>query len=130
MRTGSKSIRVASWIAILAMALNALWPLLANARPAGVAPLTEICTAQGMKSAAGDPAALPDDTAAKHLQAHCALCSFGADNPFALPSIPLHAASEPASGSGPLPAILFAEPGSDIRTPAHPRAPPPLLIFA
>ena len=117
-------IRFTSWLAILAMALNALWPLLANAKPTGFSPLTEICTAQGVKSIAGEPGRSSDDSGAKHLQPHCPLCSFGTDKVSAPPSAPLHIDSAAASIGVSFSALQSAEPRSDIRTPAHPRAPP------
>lgn len=71
--------RLASWLALAAMALNALWPLLVQARPAGVPVLSLICTAQGLRSLPGDPVApvQPADTASSQL--HCVLCSAGGD---------------------------------------------------
>jgi hypothetical protein len=118
------SLRFTSWLAILAMALNALWPLLANAKPAGFSPLTEICTAQGVKSIAGEAGSTSDDSGTKHLQPHCPLCSFGTDKVSAPPSAPLRIDSASASGAVSFVAFQSAEPRSDIRTPAHPRAPP------
>jgi hypothetical protein len=117
-------LRFTSWLAILAMALNALWPLLANAKPAGFSPLTEICTAQGVKSIAGEPGSSSDDSGAKHLQPHCPLCSFGTDKVSAPPSVPLHVESAAASTGVSFVVFQSAESRSDIRSPAHPRAPP------
>jgi hypothetical protein len=54
--------RIAGWLAILAMSLNALWPLLANAKPASAFdPATEICTVGGIKSFAGGGVPQPAD---------------------------------------------------------------------
>ena len=124
MLTRTASSRLTAWLAILAMALNALWPLIANAKPAGVAALFEICTTQGVKSIAGDPAQAPEDSGAKHLQPHCPLCSFGADKLSAPPSSPLYLEAATVTGCGPSTEARSAEPRSDIRSPAHPRAPP------
>ena len=106
------------------MALNALWPLIANARPAGVSSLTEICTSVGMKVVPGDPTAPVNDSGTKHLQPHCPLCSYGTDKLSAPPSAPWHVATTEATNCGPVVSIQPAEPRSDIRSPAHPRAPP------
>jgi hypothetical protein len=56
------------------MALNAAWPLLANAKPAD--PAAEICSATGLTHAAGGAPALPDKG---YHASHCNLCPFGAD---------------------------------------------------
>ena len=124
MRLGSTCSRTTAWLAILAMALNALWPLIANAKPAGVESLFEVCTTQGFKSVAGDPAGAPDDSGEKHLQPHCPLCSYGTDKVFVPPSSPL--VVEPAAAAGCATASVTASepPSSDVHTPAHPRAPP------
>jgi hypothetical protein len=128
MRTGSKSLRLGSCVAILAMALNALWPLIASARAVGASSLMEICTSRGINTAssdaAADPGSMPVDSSAKHLQVHCALCSFGADNNAAIPAALSHV--EPANLNActmPVDA-RSAERRDDIHSPAHPRAPP------
>jgi hypothetical protein len=124
MRARTTSSRFTVWLAILAMALNALWPLIANAKPAGVESLFEVCTTQGLKSVAGDPAGAPDDSGAKHLQPHCPLCSFGTDKMSAPPSSPLVIEPAAVAGRVALSAMVTESPSSDFRTPAHPRAPP------
>ena len=124
MRSRPPSSRFTAWLAILAMALNALWPLIANAKPAGASSLMEVCTARGLKALAGEPVSSPDDAGAKHLQPHCPLCSFGTDKVSAPPAAPLYLAPAAASGCGPSVASQSAESRSDIRFPAHPRAPP------
>ena len=123
MPSRTTSSRFTVWLAILAMALNALWPLIANARPAGVESLFEVCTTQGLKAVAGD-ASSQGDEGAKHLQPHCPLCSLGSDKVSAPPSSPFQI--EPASASGCAPGFVSGpEPvSSHFRTPAHPRAPP------
>jgi hypothetical protein len=126
MHATSVKFRFASWLAIAAMALNALWPLLANAQPVGAPSLLEICTSQGMKTIAADPDSGSDDFAAKHLQPHCPLCSFGSDKASAPPSAPLHIGSASLMGCLPPSSINAAVPGSEHYTPALPRAPPAL----
>jgi len=130
MHAASRQFRFASWLAILAMALSALWPLLANARPGAQPSLFEVCTAAGIKwvSGAGTDGTdtAPDQGGAKYLQPHCALCSFGPDKVPVLVqaafSIP---AAEVSTGACP-PAALFHPTRPDLRSPAQPRAPPVL----
>ena len=74
--------KVASWLAIGAMALQALWPLIAQARPATLVP---VCTVGGETHYAEVPGApAPADS---H---HCQLCVAGA----ALPCAAVVAASD------------------------------------
>jgi hypothetical protein len=69
--------RTAAWLAFAGMALNAFWPLLANARPNVPALPSEICTATGLKHA-GDN--LPGENPGKSVQpSHCTLCPFNAE---------------------------------------------------
>ena len=117
------SSRFTVWLAILAMALNALWPLIANAKPSGVESLFEICTTQGLKAVAGD-ASSQGDEGAKHLQPHCPLCSHGLDKAIALPSSLPSMAKLAVVGS----AIAIAPESRSFDAPrfnpARPRAPP------
>lgn len=64
--------RTAAWLALAAMALNAAWPLLANAQPAD--PSAEICSASGGKHVAP---VTPDKG---YHASHCNLCPFGAEH--------------------------------------------------
>ena len=117
------SRRIAGWLAILAMSLNALWPLVANAKPSSAFdPATEICTVGGVKAfAGGDVTPQPAD---KAHQPNCSFCTLGADQ-FALPAnaaaIVLPAVESPAFGAG-VAGVPPAE--SSSYSPAHPRAPP------
>jgi DUF2946 family protein len=102
------------------MALNVAWPLLANANP--VDPAAEICSASGLKHAAGGAPAAPE----KGFHAwHCNLCPFGAERGAAIaPPVQPLLASAPAAAPG------FA-PGRAPQTPVslYPAAPargPPL----
>jgi hypothetical protein len=68
--------RTAVWLALAGMALNAFWPLLANARPNVPALPSEICTATGLKHSEG----LPGEAPGKSVQpSHCTLCPFNAE---------------------------------------------------
>lgn len=120
----SKSNRnFARWLAMLAMALNALWPLVANAKPGYADLIQDICgvgPAKSLKTVAATAQLL----GAKHLLAHCALCSAGSDNPAALaPARPDAAlAITPAETAAPDPVLL---PHAALRySAARPRGPP------
>ncbi|HKW39417.1 MAG TPA: DUF2946 family protein, partial [Burkholderiales bacterium] len=84
--------RTAGWLALAAMALNAAWPLLANAKPAIQ---QEICTSGG--HATGEAPALPDKG---YHASHCNLCPFGTER---------GAAPAPAPAALPLPASAPAQ---------------------
>lgn len=115
--------RLAGWLAIFAMTLNALWPVLANAKPASAGDFTEICTANGMvRVAAGDGGTQAPELA---LTPHCAFCAFGADRAVALPPtaavLVLPAFEAPVFRPR---AAAVIVPESFSRPPAPPRAPP------
>jgi hypothetical protein len=75
-----KSTRCAVALALLGMAFNALWPLLANAEPrAGFLP-TEICSGSGKAAGAAVGKLPPQLPAPKHPNLHCAFCASGAGN--------------------------------------------------
>ena len=72
-----RTIRIAAWLAIVAMALDVLWPLLAHARPGTPADLLTIsCSTDGasrVPAPRGAPAG-PQDP----LGPHCVFCAAGA----------------------------------------------------
>ena len=111
----------AVWLALAAMALNAAWPLMANARPAG--PASEICSATGVRHAAGGAPSAPD----KNFHAsHCNLCPFGAER-----SAAISATVGPLPVPAPAPARAFVrgdapQVGFNLHSAAPPRAPPVL----
>jgi hypothetical protein len=72
--------RIATWLALAGIALNASWPLLANAKPNAPALPSEVCTATGMKHAGEH---LPGKGAQP---SHCTLCPFNAERGPALAS--------------------------------------------
>lgn len=112
--------RIAAWLALAGIALNASWPLLANARTSVPALPSEICSATGLKHAGEG---LPGDTPGVR-PAHCTLCPFNAERGAAI--------------SGAAPALLcpmpdrgqvqefFSEPQlqAALDPAARPRAPP------
>jgi Protein of unknown function (DUF2946) len=73
--------RLGHWLAILAIALHAAWPLLANARPKSVH-LVPLCTVEGIThylEVPGGNSPLDDSANAHH--DHCAFCFLGAGAP-------------------------------------------------
>lgn len=115
----------ATWLAILAIALQALWPLIAQAKPAASSVLLPVCSVDGVthyiELAPSDPPL--DQNSAVHRE-HCQLCVFGGDRVAALPaaSIPVLVV-ETAFEGAPLRSIV-ASPETPSYLPAQPRAPP------
>ena len=67
----------AARLALAAMILNALWPLLASAKPNIPSLPSEVCSASGLKHS-GER--LPDGTRGTTFQlSHCSLCPFNAE---------------------------------------------------
>lgn len=118
------SRRFGFWLALLAMALNTLWPLLAHAKPVGSGLAIEICTSTGMEWMAAD--ANGKQPAQKRLVPHCAFCSLGAGRA-PLPSSP---AILPMQVSTVVAVIARSEAAPVVSqsffSPALPRAPPVL----
>ena len=92
--------RIAAWLALAGMALNASWPLLANARPNVPALSSEICSATGLKHAGEG---LPEETPGKSVQpSHCTLCPFNAERgPAISGAAPALFLPKPACGQAP-----------------------------
>jgi len=88
--------RIAAWLALAGIALNASWPLLANAAPRTPALPSEICSATGQKHAGESPLGKTDQPS------HCKLCPYSAERG---------------------PAILDAAPALLLPTPACEKAP-------
>jgi hypothetical protein len=106
----------AAWLALAAMALNAAWPLLANAKPAVE---LEICTAGG--HATGGAPALPDKG---YHASHCNLCPFGAER---VATLAAKAAALPLPASAPAEVFErgeFPQRQTALYPAAPPRAPP------
>src|SRR6266436_4827389 len=77
--------RAAAWIAILAIALQALWPLLAQAKPKSVL-LVPVCTVQGVTHYVELPSGnAPVEQRAASQHDHCSFCSLGG-GPVVLPA--------------------------------------------
>jgi len=69
--------RLGRWLAILAIALHAAWPLLANARPKSVH-LMPLCTVEGVTHYIELPGGKsPLDESANTHREHCSFCFLG-----------------------------------------------------
>ena len=69
--------RLGHWLAILAIALHAAWPLLANARPKSVH-LVPLCTVEGITHYLEVPGgSTPLDESANTHREHCSFCFLG-----------------------------------------------------
>lgn len=107
------------------MALHALWPLLAQAKPQQGALLVPVCTVGGTTHYVELPAGKAPAGEYAPPQ-HCKLCTFGADRAFAPPPaafVALVAAAPCVQLQAPVIACSFS---SLCRPPAQPRAPPAL----
>ena len=117
--------RLAALLAVLAMALQAFWPLLAQARPRIAGELVPVCTVEGVTHYLELPAGKSplDERSASHGE-HCKLCVFGDGKAAAASSLDravflLAGNTEP---SVPNVAVPFLK--SPQLLPAQPRAPP------
>jgi hypothetical protein len=123
LRASRSLLKNAGLAAILAMLLNALWPLLAHAKPADSL-LVPVCTAGGethyIELERGDS---PLDKRSQAQHDHCKLCVFGAER-VSLPPMTrpvLTVATPPDARPAALAEVFSAAPS--IR-PAQSRAPP------
>ena len=111
--------KITSWLAILAMALNALWPLIAQAKPSLLVP---VCTVAGVTHYIEIPGGT---TPVDSQHEHCTFCFAGA----ALPATPvLHGVNGDSFQS---PKAVSFTPRSFSVVSADARAPPllPLAHF-
>lgn len=119
--------RIASHLALLAMALHVGLPLLAQAQTdARLLPASQVCSADGARAAApalpgGDGSSSP---AAPHPAGHCLLCLASGERPLlaAGAPAPLHDARARTRTAPAHPAGL--PPRSATHRPSQPRAPP------
>jgi len=118
--------KLGTWLAILAIALQAAWPLVAAAKPRAVA-LVPLCTVDGVTHYLEVPAGkTPLDDSAKAHHEHCAFCTLGGG---ALLSSPARAAcaAPPAEHIAPRTGVV---PPSQERSLHGARAPPiPLSLM-
>lgn len=118
--------RFPAWLAMFALSLHALWPLIAQARPKMPVMLIHVCAMDGRSQfveLVPDGSALEKRSAAQH--EHCSMCVFGADRPAFLPPAAIASLIVPsASGEAPILSAAAAPPRSHFHPPAYPRAPP------
>jgi hypothetical protein len=114
--------RIAAWLALAGMALNAFWPLLANAKPSVPALPSEICSATGLQhTTENSPGEAPGKGARP---SHCNLCPFNAERGAAISgAASVLVCSMPGSGQV---HESFSEPQvhTALDPAARPRAPP------
>jgi DUF2946 family protein len=116
--------RFAALLAILAIALQALWPLIAQAKPVLPGERVPVCTIEGITHYIELPA--PDSAVEKSSAAHhehCKMCVFGAAKLTALPvAAPIvNLAQDPQQSLDSLCAVSSPSP---LHRPALARAPP------
>src|SRR5215471_118383 len=71
--------RLAAWLALLAIALQAFWPLLAQAKPKNVV-LVPVCTVQGVTHYVELPkSGVPVERRAASQHDHCSFCASGGE---------------------------------------------------
>jgi len=115
--------RLAALFAVLAMALQGFWPLLAQAQPGGAGSYGTICTVDGSTTVDLSGKLPADGGAGKH-QKHCALCFAGGDRVQALVSVQAQPFATPALVAELPSAWSAAFYCSAADSPAQPRAPP------
>jgi hypothetical protein len=116
--------RLAALLAILAIAMQALWPLIAQAKPVVPGERVPVCTVEGITHYIELPApdsAVERSSAAHH--EHCKMCVFGAAKLAVLPvAAPLiKVAQDPQQ---PLDSLRAVSSPSPLHRPALARAPP------
>jgi len=115
--------RVAALLAMFAMALSALWPLISQAKPRVPGTQVPVCTIEGITHYVELPAPdTPVEQRSSSHHEHCKMCVFGAAK-LALAAVthllPTSRAREPAAQTS---CAVFSASASDL--PAQPRAPP------
>ena len=119
--------RLGHWLAVLAITLNAAWPLLANARPKSVH-LVPLCTVEGITHYVEVPGGTtPLDKSADSHHEHCSFCFLGASallpSDVDLPLVPLAASERIRSAAD------YSHPTASLL--AHgARAPPSSVVIA
>ena len=116
--------RFAALIAMLAMALQALWPLVAQAKPRVAGIQVPVCTIEGITHYTELPA--PDSPVEKSSAAHhehCKMCVFGAERLAVLPVTTPFVKVDQRPDRTPESLFAVSSPSSFHR-PALPRAPP------
>ena len=107
---------LAAWLALLAIAFNAMWPTIASAQPPKPGVPMVICTPTGFKTVtpSGDPQQAPEHGN----KIHCALCAPAGDQP-----LPVGAVVTPCLG--PIPTLVQPTAASAVVPPEPARLSPP-----
>jgi hypothetical protein len=117
--------RPVAWIAAFAVVLQALWPLLAHARPGESRLLAPVCAVGGSTHYIDlNSGKAPPEERGALFGNHCKLCTVGFDRIAALPAEPavLLAVVKPAVEQAIAQPVPLPEPLN--HPPAQPRAPP------
>jgi len=116
--------RLGTWLAILAIALQAAWPLIAAAKPASVA-LVPLCTVDGVTHYLEVPTGKSPAEGSPAHAGHCAYCFFGErlSLPAGLPCFVLPAVAAPAFVEAAAATVAKASP-----QPYGARAPPASFV--
>jgi DUF2946 family protein len=116
--------RAAALLAVLAITLQALWPLVAQARPVGPGIPVPVCTINGITHYLEIPAPKSplEESSSAHRE-HCQLCLFGAERA----ALSANGARADFSGIGAdrrVASAALPQSQHPLRLPAQPRAPP------
>jgi hypothetical protein len=113
--------RIAAWVALVSIAFNALWPVIANARPSAPALPSEICGATGLKHTDDGTGDAPDHGVRT---THCTLCHFNPERNAAIPNATHVLLSPMAALAQPAAHFESRRPHAAFHRAAPPRAPP------
>jgi hypothetical protein len=118
--------RAARLLAILAVALQAFWPLLAQAKPGPRTMRVELCTIDGTTHYAEIPVGgeVPAEKRAPGYSGHCAMCVTGGERALAGPPVWVPPIALESIASERPPANAGAQFASTSHRPAQSRAPP------
>lgn len=114
-------------IAIFAMALQALWPLISQAKPVAPGLLVPLCTIDGVTHYIDfAPGTSPLEKRSPAQHEHCQLCVFSGDRAVVLTPPSIRAIVIPVASTNAPERSAVASPESPSYPPAQPRAPPVL----
>jgi hypothetical protein len=113
-----------AWLAILAIALQAAWPLVSQAKPREAGHLVPLCSIDGVTHYVEIPAGKPPvEQRSAIFHEHCKLCVFGVERVASVPpsAQPLHVPLAPLQVRAREPVLPYSY---DVDLPADARAPP------
>lgn len=119
---------MAAWLALFAMAMQALWPLAVQAMPRSAEPGSLICTVDGVRAAPAEQA--PASGGTHPASKHCPLCTLNADRALdVMVAAPVVLFVPEVDGHAAVPSRLVVAPDRGA-TPAlaNPRAPPAAFL--